>query len=159
MSLSRSKTRSKRITRSPKRYTDEKFLPCANNKYTAGRRIDPGFYINGDSAPFDDIANMYHMRYNEDRRNIVPYNDEKVDENLTELYKKGEEEWVPSETEESEEERIDKILNEDESEDEWIPSENEIEGESDDEWIPSEGEDEESENEWVPSESEGSDED
>jgi hypothetical protein len=46
-------TRSGRISTAPKRFEDERFreLPMANNKYTKGRKISPGFSIEHESTP------------------------------------------------------------------------------------------------------------
>ena len=94
--------RSTRNTRKPRRFADEKFLPGTNNGYTAGRRIDPGFGIDGAVAPFDNWAKGYYARVNEDSRAPV-YVDVEDDEVVEE--DEGEE-WVPSgdESEESDDE-------------------------------------------------------
>ena len=105
--------RSTRKTRKPRRFADEKFLPCTNNGYTAGRRIDPGFAIDGrTNAPFDNWAIAYHVRVNENSRAPV-YVDEEVEDD-DEVEDEGEE-WMPSgdESEESGDE------SEEWDEDEW----------------------------------------
>ena len=99
-----------RITIKPRRYEDEKFLPCTNNGYTAGRRIDPGFAINGNDAPFDTWAKNYHACVNESRPD--DWGDESDDN-----------EWIEDDVENDTEWEMD-----DESDDE---SEDESEDESD----------------------------
>ena len=128
--------RSTRKTRKPRRFADEKFLPGSNNGYTAGRRIDPGFGIDGAVAPFDNWAKGIERLQNEEIKRLTKRIERLQSENAElELGPATEEEaeawsraWRPSADERAQldDEEVDEG-------EEWVPSGDESE-ESDDEW-------------------------
>lgn len=120
--------RTRREVKKPQRFEDEVFLKGANNGYTKGRRIDPGFSAGVYPAtPYDGRNEAYHKRVNEDPFNAVPDTDKEV--HLTD----DDDEFVVSDVEEDEPAS--------ESEDEASMSEYSSEEEEEDEIEFSEDED------------------
>ena len=109
----------KRNVQAPCRFDPSEFVPGANNKYTAGREIDPGHSVESEAD-----------RYLE----VVPIDEEFIVEDTPGEESEGE--WE-SEEDESEGEWESE---EDESEGEWDSEEDESEGEWDSEEDKSEGE-------------------
>lgn len=116
--------RSSRISKAPERMKDLTFIPGANNGYTRGRRIDPGFSIRTAGEYYSEAIAIRRIR-NED--NLKGFVSDKIH------YMSKEEIEANEPSDWSEEELTDAITTDEESANEDLDSDNKSEVESDSE--------------------------